>query len=293
MASFTAAFMTRQLACSAKPALRFPLALPSTQYRTFTATPRTSASVNADDDLAEPPQQAPKQGSLNKGSIFADEEDEVWQAPTTSGAKPRNASGEDTPVQRLPLAKRDRASIDAMLDPEPARRAKMERKLVIRAIQKRGRLTKTEEVLYTERESLCKSAFFKTSVKKLTPLARQIAGKTVDDALLQMKFSVKKAAKDVKSHLEYARDRATVMNGMGLGKVTGETAADAKPVTIVMKNGRKRTITDPTNMYVAQAWVNRGPFGKEPDFRARGQVYMMRPPHTGLTVLLKEEKTLI
>lgn len=236
----------------------------------------------------------PKQGALTQSSIFADEEDELWQAPTTSGAKPKNAgTADDFEVKRLPLTQRDRAAMDPILNPDPAGRAKEERKLVIRAIQKRGRLTKTEEKLYTERESLCRSQFFKTSVKKLTPLARQIAGKTVDDALLQMKFSVKKAAKDVREHLEYARDRATVMHGMGLGKVTGETPADQKPVTIVMKNGKKRVITDPTNMYIAQAWVNRGPFGQEPDFRARGQVYMMRPPHTGLTVLLKEEKTLI
>ncbi|KAL8864738.1 MAG: hypothetical protein Q9174_007241 [Haloplaca sp. 1 TL-2023] len=59
------------------------------------------------------------------------------------------------------------------------------------------------------------------------PLARQIAGKPIDEAIIQMRFSKKKAARDVKKHLEYARDEAIVKRGMGLGMVQPEAEQDA------------------------------------------------------------------
>ncbi|KAI5283350.1 54S ribosomal protein L22, mitochondrial [Ascosphaera aggregata] len=336
MAASTTAFMTRQfLTCTA---LRYPLALPSlslhrasTRTRTFTSTRFTSASVKPDNNATttDPPvddidntsnlqQQLPKQGSLTKGSIFAEGDEEeaaAWQPPpppSTSSAGAKSAVGEKAAVQRVPLSKRDRAAVDRILNVDDRVRATMERKYVIAAIRRRGRMNKVERISRTERECVSRSQFFKTSVKKLTKLARQIAGKSLQEALLQMKFSPKKVAKDVSDHLELSRDKATVMYGMGIGKVMRErntdddddgaaaaTAAaaaddgDAKPVTVVLKNGKKRVIKDPTNIYIAQAWVNRGRFDRAPDYRARGQVNMMRPPHTGLTVLLKEEKTLI
>ena len=66
---------------------------------------------------------------------------------------------------------------------------------------------------------LSKSHWFKTLVKKLGSLARQIAGKNIDDAILQMRFSKKKAAIDIKAHLEQAKNEAIVAWGMGLGKI--------------------------------------------------------------------------
>lgn len=188
--------------------------------------------------------------------------------------------------------------------------------MVIRSIRRRGRLTRREEIARTERESLSKSHFFKTSVKKLMMVARQIAGKNIDDAILQMRFSPKKVAKDVKAHLELARDEAVVLHGMGLGRnrkinvsnadadgdgsttaltttTTTESQTSASPITITLKSGKRKTITDRTAIYIAQAWVGRGTFGRELDHRARGNINIMKPPHTSLTVVLKEEHTRI
>ncbi|KAI4128070.1 MAG: hypothetical protein LQ347_004328, partial [Umbilicaria vellea] len=104
--------------------------------------------------------------------------------------------------------RRDPAVMAAALDPNPRARRRWERKMTIRSIRSRGRLTKTVQILRTERSHLAKSHFLKTSVKKLGPLARQIAGKPIDDAIIQMRFSPKKAAREVKKHLEYARNEA-------------------------------------------------------------------------------------
>jgi ribosomal protein L22 len=149
--------------------------------------------------------------------------------------------------------------------------------MVIRSLRSRGRLSKTALLKRTERESLAKSHFFKTSVKKLGPLARQIAGKTVEDAIVQMRFSKKKAAKEVLEHLEYARNEAIVRRGMGLGHVNG---TKGEPVQIRLRDGKKKVIADRTQLFIDQAWVGRGPYGREPDYRARGQIYIMRPPKT-------------
>lgn len=153
-------------------------------------------------------------------------------------------------------------------------------------------MSKTVHIARTERTSLSKSPMFKTSVKKLGPLARQIAGKPIEDAILQMRFSKKKAAKEVKRHLEYARNEAIVTRGMGLGEVKasedGKEAkreveipeAEKKVIVVQDKKGKRRIITDPTNIYIDQAWVGRGKYGREPEFRAFGRTNVLRPPTT-------------
>jgi hypothetical protein len=123
-----------------------------------------------------------------------------------------------------------------------------------------------------------------------------------------MRFSKKRVAQDLKKHLEYARDMAVVSRGMGLGNVEGR---QGEPVEIELKDGKKKKVTDRTGIYIDQAWVNRGPYMKEIDYRARGQAYVMKNPFTsklasciimlsaalltfcllGVTVLLKEEAT--
>lgn len=144
------------------------------------------------------------------------------------------------------------------------------------------------------------SHFFKTSMKKLAPLARQIAGKSLDEAILQMRFSNKKVSQEVRQHLIQARNEAIVIKGMGLGRVTENEDAELQPDPseapplphqTPLKTYKKGEEADPTDMYVAQAWVNRGEYGQLPDYRARGRMNIMKPPHTGITVLLKEEKT--
>lgn len=164
----------------------------------------------------------------------------------------------------------------------------------------------------------------KTSVKKLSPLARQIAGKSVEDAIVQMRFSKKLAAREVLKHLEYARDQAIVRRGMGLGRVVaeGEAAAgngeaakmvEEKPIVYEDKKGRRKTVRDKTAIYVDQAWVGRGKYEREPEFRGRGRVNTLYKPYTseldvpsftfdikgsntdgiGISVLLKEQATQI
>lgn len=202
-----------------------------------------------------------------------------------------------------------------VLDPDPNARERWERKKIIQGIRKGGRLSKEEFLMQTEREHYAKSEMIKTSIKKLGMLARQISGKTLDDAIVQMRFSKKKAAQDVLAHLEAARDEAVVMRGMGLGQVGQEeaesmepalnatstnitgtqppsaVASPSSPLDIQLKDGKRHTVTDTSDMFIEQAWVGRGPYGKLPDFRARGRVFIMRTPWTSMTVILKEEAT--
>lgn len=117
--------------------------------------------------------------------------------------------------------------------------------------RRRGRLTKKEKIMRTEKEHVAKSHFFKTSLKKLGPIARQITGKNVDDAIVQMRFSAKKAARDVLGHLNQARDEAMLRRSM-----------------------------DPKVMYVEQAWVGRGPYGEGTNHRAKGRIDRLRLPYT-------------
>lgn len=165
--------------------------------------------------------------------------------------------------------------------------------MLIRDIHGRFRMNKTVKILRTERFSVSKSALFKTSVKKLYPLARQIAGKPIEDAIVQMRFSKKKAAAEVKKHLEYARDEAMVRRGMGLGmlksprvaevegkEVEAEAQAAIKPIIFEDKKGKRRTVTDLSSIYVDQAWVGRGKYDRKPEYRAQGRINMLRPPYT-------------
>ncbi|PNS18103.1 54S ribosomal protein L22, mitochondrial [Sphaceloma murrayae] len=190
--------------------------------------------------------------------------------------------------------RRNLAEMRVVLDPAPRSRELWQRNKVIQSIRKRERLTHDQFLKRTERELTERSHNFKTSVKKLGMLARQIQGKTVDEAILQMRFSKKKMAKEVKKHLEFARDKAIVSRGMGLQSIGGlenEEPVKDRPVDIETKDGKRYTVEDRSKIYVDQAWVGRGPFGKEPDYRARGRIYTMRPPWTHLSVKLKEEST--
>ena len=78
----------------------------------------------------------------------------------------------------------------------------------------------------SEREVQLRSPLIKTSRKKLQPLARQIAGKKLSEAMVQMRFSKKRAAVEVLRHLEYARNRAN-LGGMGLG-LEAKNVVDAR-----------------------------------------------------------------
>lgn len=307
-----------------------------------------------------------KMGGLAKDSIFADED--LGQAATVKGAGVKNDDPSIVREDRA-LAKRSPSNMAPRLDPRPNARARWARMMVIRNIRHRGRLTREMRIARTERSHLSKSRFFKTSLKKLGPLARQIAGKSIDEAILQMRFSTKKAAREVHKHLIQARNEAVAIRGMGLpdpnapakefvktefrhtmgvketiqavvnerrhlsaaGKMVEKTrrtpldedaytydtadkaASDATQSTPNMDHAsieirdpsntaplltQKPTKAlqsgiqhSPTDIYIAEAWVNRGPYGQAASPRARGRMDVLRPPHTGISVVLKEEKT--
>ncbi|EER37836.1 mitochondrial large ribosomal subunit [Histoplasma capsulatum H143] len=344
MAAVCASLIPQQLARAARPRLS---ATAHICRRAFASSPllrdpatssQPSKTKNKHLKVSQPAAPKITHGSLAPGSIF-DEDDGIIPSPysSTDSRKPQRLTSRDTAADtdattdatseadsastanskvKIPLHERDQDNLLRALVPFPNRRTRWERKMVIRSIRRRGRLTRREEIARTERESLSKSHFFKTSVKKLMMVARQIAGKNIDDAILQMRFSPKKVAKDVKAHLELARDEAVVLHGMGLGRnrkinasnadadgdgstttltttTTTGSQTSASPITITLKSGKRKTITDRTAIYIAQAWVGRGTFGRELDHRARGNINIMKPPHTSLTVVLKEEHTRI
>lgn len=224
----------------------------------------------------KPKAQTLVRGDLAESSIFEDEE--------IAGPKPDIITKEGVKQNFA----RNHDAMAAALDPDPRGRQRWERKMVIKQIHKRGRLTRTQQLKRQERVILSKSHDFNTSVKKLMPLARQIAGKTVEEAIIQMRFSKKKVAKDVREHLEHAKNEAIVRRGMGLG-----VKDEFTPLQIQTKDGKRVKVQDPTTFYVDQAWCGRGLYGRTPDYRARGNAFIMKNRTTSLSVVLKEEKTRI
>lgn len=256
-----------------------------------------------------PAPQLPQAGDIASSSIFEDERRIQRQQERDSA---EDAEEEDT---KAGGQQRDPYVMARVLDPNPAARQRFERRKVMQLVRKGGRLNKEEFIKRTEREHLVKSHNMKTSIKKLGMLARQIAGKPLDEAITQMRFSKKKVAEEILAQLEAARDEAVVMRGMGLGNAApdgAETLDDAstsitgtanaalesakgaskdRPVDIQLKDGKRHKVTDRSRIYIDEAWVGRGPYGKLPDYRARGRIYMMRTPWTSLSVVLKEEAT--
>ncbi|KAK3348425.1 ribosomal protein L22/L17 [Neurospora tetraspora] len=252
-------------------------------------------------------------GRLEGDSIFADttpsseadglaaEQDKYKDWATASAEKKLAAAqAKDQTATGISLKK---DHLVRVVDPDPRSRVRWERKMVIRKLQ-RGTdpwsvEPKAERIARTERKLVYKTGYLPTSVKKLVHLSRQIRGKTVSEALVQMQFSKKKMAKEVKNELLRAEAQAIVTRGMGLGKAAAaaqkETGAEVQePVKIQTKDGKHMEIRDPTRIYVAETFVNKGFIrGVEIDYRARGRVFKMNKPTTTMTVVLKEEKTRI
>lgn len=205
-------------------------------------------------------------------NIFQDEIETV--SKTQTEATPGAGEAEQKTKENMAL----------IVDPDPRSRICWQRKKVIQMVRRNGRLTKEERVRMSERELLHKSEFMATSVKKLVMLARQIAGKPVDDAILQMKWSKKKFSAEVRYYLEEARDMAVAQRGMGLGQVNGETLTTPRKIQDL--EGKWIEVTDPTRMYVAQSWVGRGPWrGKKIDYKGRGRMGIIRHPSTSMYCL--------
>jgi ribosomal protein L22 len=183
----------------------------------------------------------------------------------------------DKKYQRYALTERDPSQFFAVVDPSPLDRANFERDKIINHIRSDWKISKDDYLKRTERSIVVKSLDLKTSRKKLGKLARQIAGKTIDEALLQMRFSKKRVAGEVIKHLEHAKNLAIVERGMGLGK---PEQREGQQIRIRLKDGTYKNVMDRTELYIDQAWVGRGDYEKEPDYRARGRMYMMKKVYT-------------
>ncbi|KAJ4360894.1 39S ribosomal protein L22, mitochondrial [Didymosphaeria variabile] len=269
----------------------------------------------------KPTRPVPQTGGLSKTGLFKEEFEipgyRMGMTPAELEAlKEENKSRDEE--RAIETSRRLHA---LRLDPLPSARRSYERKLVIRGLRKK-REGKTLRLKRTEREMVYKSQDLPTSLKKMTRLMHQIAGKTVEEALIQLRFSKKRVARDIVKGLQLARDEAIAARGMGLGAaVDAETVAkeDAlieagkmkksersrgyladgtrrrgtkeKATVIELRDGSKKTVTDSTEMYVDQAWASKGPETRSVEFRARGRTNLLHHRSAKFNVLLKEEKT--
>ncbi|WWC63152.1 mitochondrial 54S ribosomal protein uL22m [Kwoniella dejecticola CBS 10117] len=105
------------------------------------------------------------------------------------------------------------------------------------------------------------SALHKISHRKLNDLSRQISDLPIDEAIVQMQFSEKRASKWIKSTLALSRDHA-VDKGLNRSKLV-----------------------------VAETWVSKGPKIARLDIKGRGKYGIKHHPSSKIHVLLKEGKT--
>ncbi|EOA90123.1 39S ribosomal protein L22 [Exserohilum turcicum] len=281
------------------------------------------------DGNTRPVRPTPRLGGLptHPSSLFLPEREIPGWRDDLSAAEKEKLQARYRRRQEQAAEQQDRQLMNMTLDPDQNARKRLERKLVISGVKRHGRTTKAEKLLRTERQSLFKSHFLPTSTKKLQKVVNQIAGKTVSEALVQLRFSKKKIARDVIKGLEIAQNQAILARGMGLagesaavsrwnkqreatdaGKPkdtwdykTSTDASDAAPkkpkvpffkdTEIELKDGRKKLVRDPSEIYIDQAWVGPGESWKSPEFRARGAINMLKHRTTSFSLLLKEEKT--
>ncbi|KIJ70572.1 hypothetical protein HYDPIDRAFT_122562 [Hydnomerulius pinastri MD-312] len=113
------------------------------------------------------------------------------------------------------------------------------------------------------REHKYSTANWKISHRKLNMLGRQISGKPIDHAIMQMQFSEKRASNRIKSMLVTAKLHATVYKNM-----------------------------DPSKLIVSEAWVTKGPKQlKRLEPRGRGKFGIRVHPDSRMSVVLRHGKT--
>ncbi|KAK6070300.1 hypothetical protein SCUP234_00175 [Seiridium cupressi] len=277
-----------QTARSGSPSLHLRYLLPSTQQRSISwfgwgSKPTKASPLTQEIEKRENQKKIfDKMADRTAGESVFDEEIKKGEADKKSevGGPPATQGGLSRAKEHMARA----------LDPDPRWRIRWQRKKVMQMVRSGGKMTKEQRIKLTEKEVTQKSENLNTSTKKLLFLTRQIAGKTLDDALVQMRYSKKKTAPEIMYVLKEARDRAVVSRGMGLGQVNGDVLD--KPRKIQTKDGKWLEVTDPTRLYIDQAWVGKGPpRGLRIQYHARGRMSRMLKPSAHLTVILKEEKT--
>jgi len=262
------------------------------------------APAEKKDEKKKPPIPALREGTMSRApsSLFLPERDIPGWSPDLPPAKQARLKAEAAARRAAVEAENNRKLQEMSLDPSREAREHLERRLVIASLKKGGRLTKAQNLARTERQSVYKSQNLPTSVKKLQKVVNQIAGKSVSEALVQLRFSEKRVARDVIKGLEIAQNEAIAGRGMGLGNglvaqkrweaqrnmTDRGKAGDIKiseaereehhipPVTVELKDGSKKLVRDPSEIYIDQAWVGKGDYWQSPDFRARGQVNTLK-----------------
>ncbi|KAH9077110.1 ribosomal protein L22/L17 [Lactarius deliciosus] len=105
------------------------------------------------------------------------------------------------------------------------------------------------------------TANFKISHRKLNKLGRQISGKPIDSAILQMTFSEKRASKRIRNMLVIAKSHAALKG------------------------------IDTRKMVVSEAWVTKGPRShKRMEIKGRCKYGIRVHPDSRMSVVLKEGK---
>ncbi|KAG4221793.1 hypothetical protein PC116_g29731, partial [Phytophthora cactorum] len=193
---------------------------------------------------------AEKNMQRTKGASIFDEE---IKESESAQKEEDPAAPQDKHAPRLGAGTKVKEHMERAENPDPRWRVRYLKKKVMQMVRDGDKpLTREQRIRLTEKEHTSASEALPTSTKKLMFLSRQIAGKTVDDAITQMRFSKKKMAREVRYQLEEARDNAIAAHGMGLGAVQGKTLE--KPRKIQTKDGHWMEVADPTTLYVDQSW---------------------------------------
>lgn len=103
---------------------------------------------------------------------------------------------------------------------------------------------------------------FHISPRKLSLLANQIAGKSLNEAIKQMEFSPKQASNKIMNSLITARCHAWRYKAMEADKC-----------------------------YIEQAWVGKGIYRKKPNYGARGRFSWLKMKKAHMKYVIKERKS--
>ncbi|TRX91970.1 hypothetical protein FHL15_007067 [Xylaria flabelliformis] len=270
----------------AKPSLHLRYLLPRTQRRNawFDAwrsagkkTPGSEASspfAKSLSKLEKERQLTDRLSNRTQGSTIFDEDIKGAEEQQQEQQQKQTTPG---PRKQLTDVSKMKEHMEMALNPDPRWKVRYQRKKIMQMVRANGKLSKEEQLKLTEKEVISKSDGVPTSIKKLGHLSRQITGKTVDDAIAQMRFSKKKAAREVLYQLEEARAEAVASRGMGLGATEGQLLP--KKRIILTKDGDKLEVEDPTRLYVDQSWVTKGPpRSMRYQHHGRGHMSWMKSP---------------
>ncbi|KAI1734141.1 ribosomal protein L22/L17 [Xylaria scruposa] len=290
---------TAACASIAKPSLHLRYLLPRTQRRNawldaFKWPGKKTSTSEASSPFAKAVTKLEKERQLNDRLTNRTQGSTIFDEDIKSAEEQQQPDKKPTPGPAKPSItySRMKEHMEMALNPDPRWKVRYQRKKIMQMVRANGKLSRQEQLKLTEKEVTSKSDALPTSIKKLGALSRQIAGKTVDDAITQMRFSKKKAAREVLYQLEEARAEAVASRGMGLGATNGELLP--KKRMILTKDGDKLEVDDPTRLYVDQSWVTKGQVrGIRIQYHARGRMSFMKRPTSRINLVLKEEKTRI